>query len=69
MNYDDIVNLPHFKAPGHKQMSMHDRAAQFMPFKSLKGYDEMVQTKADESADVKWEDIVYEDSNCESDLL
>lgn len=69
MSHDDIVNLPHFKALGHKQMSMHDRAAQFMPFKSLKGYDEMVQSKADETADVKWEDIEYEDLNCESDLL
>ena len=43
MNYNDIIDLPHFKAPGRKQMSLHDRAAQFMPFKSLKGYDELIE--------------------------
>lgn len=24
-------------------MSLHDRAAQFMPFKSLKGYNELIE--------------------------
>ncbi len=42
MNYDDIINLPHFHAEGRPYMSKHDRAGQFMPFKSLKGLDEMV---------------------------
>lgn len=69
MNYGDIIRLPHYKDPSRKPMSMHDRAAQFMPFKSLKGYDEMVQAKASKSEQVIWEDIIYEDSNNGIDLL
>lgn len=43
--YDDIIDLPAFKAKGRKQMSLSDRAAQFAPFKSLSGYgDELTET-------------------------
>ena len=42
MNFDDIIDLPHFHADGRPYMSMRDRAAQFMPFKNLKGFDELV---------------------------
>ena len=45
--YSQIVDLPHFHAPGRPFMSNHDRAAQFMPFKSLKGYDDMVNQKSE----------------------
>ena len=45
MNYDDIINLPHFHAEGRPYMNKHDRAGQFMPFKSLKGFDEMVDER------------------------
>ncbi len=41
--YDDIINLPHYKNPNRKQMSNHDRAAQFAPFSALTGYDEAVR--------------------------
>lgn len=41
-DYDDIINLEHFHAPGRPYMPNSERAAQFMPFKSLKGYDEMI---------------------------
>ena len=40
--YDSIINLPHFKDPGGPQMSMHDRAAQFAPFKALTGYEDSI---------------------------
>ena len=40
--YDDIINLPHNVSPTRKQMSMHDRAAQFAPFAALVGYDDAV---------------------------
>ena len=45
MNYDDIIDLPHFHAENRPYMNMHDRAGQFMPFKSLKGFDEMVDER------------------------
>lgn len=42
-NYDDIINMPHHISKKHKQMSMHDRSAQFAPFAALVGYDKMVE--------------------------
>lgn len=44
--YDDIINLPHHVSPTRKQMSMHDRAAQFAPFSALVGYDDAVAETA-----------------------
>ena len=41
--YDDIINMPHHVSKKHKQMSLHDRSAQFAPFAALVGYDEMVE--------------------------
>ena len=36
--YDEIIQLPHFHAPGKPCMSRRDRAGQFAPFKSLDDY-------------------------------
>lgn len=33
--YADIIDLPHFHDPARPFMSMHDRAAQFAPYKAL----------------------------------
>ena len=44
--YHDIINLPHHVSPTRKQMSMHDRAAQFAPFAALVGYDDAVAETA-----------------------
>ena len=41
--YDDIINLPHHISTAHTQMSMHDRAAQFLPFAALTGYDDAIK--------------------------
>ena len=41
--YDDIIGLPHFKAHNRRQMSNHDRAAQFAPFAALTGYGESIE--------------------------
>ncbi len=43
MNYDDIINFTYIKSKRHKQMSLDERAAQFMPFAALTGYGEMVK--------------------------
>lgn len=44
--YDDIINLPHHVSKTHKQMSMHDRAAQFSPFAALTGHKEAINETA-----------------------
>lgn len=46
--YDDIIDLPHFHDPSRPYMTMHDRAAQFAPYKSLTGYDEMLTATAED---------------------
>jgi hypothetical protein len=33
--YEDMLFLPHHESPAHPHMSMHDRAAQFVPFEAL----------------------------------
>lgn len=40
--YKDIIDLPHHKSEGRKQMSRYDRAAQFAPFAALSGYDDVI---------------------------
>ena len=40
--YEDILTLPHHKAPNRPHMSMHDRAAQFSPFAALTGFDGVI---------------------------
>lgn len=62
MRYDDIINMPHFHAKGRPFMSNRDRAAQFMPFKSLKGYEDLVSNKSDYVLNSEWELIEYEDT-------
>ncbi len=44
--YDDIINLPHHVSGTHPHMPMLDRAAQFMPFRALTGYEDAVQETA-----------------------
>lgn len=40
--YDDIIDLPHHISVSRPQMPMLDRAAQFMPFRALTGYEDAV---------------------------
>ncbi len=44
--YDDIINLPHHVSASRPHMPMIDRAAQFMPFRALTGYEDAVQETA-----------------------
>lgn len=44
--YDDIINLPHHVSSTRVHMPMLDRAAQFMPFRALTGYEDAVHETA-----------------------
>lgn len=37
--YEDIMNLPRHRSTRHAPMSVENRAAQFMPFAALTGYE------------------------------
>lgn len=43
MSYEDILYLPHHRSTKRKQMSLHDRAAQFAPFSALSGYEDAIE--------------------------
>ena len=42
-NYNDIINLPHYKSKTRQPMNNKNRAAQFAPFSALTGYDEKIR--------------------------
>lgn len=46
--YEDIVNLEHYKNPSRRQMTAIERAAQFMPFKALNEYEDVIAKKDNE---------------------
>lgn len=41
--YDDIIGLPHHQSRRHARMPQSGRAAQFMPFAALTGYDDIIK--------------------------
>lgn len=51
--YDDIIELPHFHDPSRPYMGMPARAAQFAPYKSLVGYEEIISAEETELLDGK----------------
>lgn len=57
----NIIDMPHFHDPKRPFMSMHDRAGQFMPFKSLKGFDDDINDKTNNLLDQEWEKIIYDE--------
>ncbi|MBN2651258.1 MAG: hypothetical protein JXR63_02665 [Spirochaetales bacterium] len=44
--YDDIINLPRHKSKIRSSMARADRAAQFMPFAALAGYEDSIRETA-----------------------
>ena len=44
--YNDIIDLPYKAPPGHKHMTLHDRAAQFAPFAALTGFEAIISEQA-----------------------
>ena len=65
-DYTDIIDLSHFHAPGRPYMSNSEWAAQFMPFKSLKGYDDLVDESAEEILGTEERQIVDLESEVEN---
>lgn len=41
--YEDIIDLPHHRSTSHPQMSEENRAAQFLPFSALSGYEDAIK--------------------------
>lgn len=48
MDYSDIIDLPHPEPQHRKRMPLEKRAAQFMPFAALTGFDEMLKKTVEE---------------------
>ena len=48
-DYSDIIDLPHHDSEKHPRMSRESRAAQFMPFAALTGYEETIAQTAEEA--------------------
>ena len=44
--YDDIISLPHHQSRKHPRMSRSRRAAQFLPFAALTGYNQVIEQTA-----------------------
>lgn len=44
--YDDIIHLPHHQSKTRPHMPVSDRAAQFMPFAALTGFEEAIKEAA-----------------------
>lgn len=42
-DYGDIIDLPHHVSASHPRMSGMNRAAQFLPFSPLAGYEEAIE--------------------------
>jgi hypothetical protein len=47
--YDDIIAMPHHQSRTHARMALRNRAAQFMPFAALTGYDAIIMEAARET--------------------
>ena len=67
--FDDIINLPHFHLEGKKYMTNQERAAQFAPYKSLVGYEEMIERQAEEILGMNEREIIFDDSDRDLDLF
>lgn len=45
-NYEDIIELPHYRSPFRTPMPIENRAAQFAPFAALTGHDDAISETA-----------------------
>ena len=44
-DYSDMIGLPHHVSDHHPQMPLQNRAAQFMPFAALRGFDDVIDDR------------------------
>jgi hypothetical protein len=51
----------HFHVPGKPYMTNYERAGQFMPFMSLKGFDELIGDSTDQIVNKEWVHIEFND--------
>ena len=68
--YRDIIDLPRPEDAMHPRMSMEKRAAQFMPFAALTGYDRAVRDMDEQHLKAVEEELLHEavfDDNYEYD--
>lgn len=49
--YDDMIKMPHPVSRNHPPMSMEDRAAQFLPFAALSGFETVLRETARRTED------------------
>ena len=45
-DYEDMVNLPHHQSAKRPHMAVEERAAQFLPFAALTGYEDILTEAA-----------------------
>ena len=48
--YDDIIDLPRPRSPGHDPMPTWQRAAQFAAFAALSGFEDVIEQAGKETA-------------------
>jgi len=68
-DFNDIISLPHFHLNGKKYMTNRERAAQFASYKSLAGYEEMIERQAEEILNASEREIIYDDNDRDLDLF
>lgn len=68
--FKDILYLPHFHAPNKPYLSPEKRAAQFMPFKSLDTYEDVIEKKIQIIKDQPLDPIIdyHEDQSLDLDI-
>lgn len=70
MKYDDIINIPYQKSKKHKQMSLNDRAAQFLPFAALTGFETAIkEVEYEKISKIKLNDDTKNQLNSKLNLL
>lgn len=67
-NFQDILHLPHFHAPNKPYLSSEKRAAQFMSFKSLDTYEDVIEKKIQILKDQSLDPIIDYHENQSFDL-
>ena len=52
--YEDIIHLPHHVSERRPHMPLAERAAQFLPFAALSGYDDVIRRQDTQEKRSNW---------------